>query len=71
MIRLPPKVHENSPVPHVRALQKAHNELVEALKARDLQNSPTTRIEHLPGGGVTVNTQGGTSTGTTGGGRWL
>lgn len=71
MIRIPSKVHENSPVPHVRALQKAHNELVEALKARDLQTSPTTRIERLPGGGVAIHTQGGTSTVTTGGGRWL
>ena len=71
MIKIPSKVRENSPVPHVKALQKSVNDLIEALKARDIQESPTTRIERLPGGGVAIHTQGGTSTGTTGGARWL
>lgn len=70
--RLPTKVRENSPIAHVRSLQRAVNELVDAVRAREIQQSPNTRIERLPGGGVTVHTQGGgTTTTSTVEARWL
>lgn len=50
MIGLPTKTPENSPVPHVRKLQRTVNQLIEAIRAREVQQSPTTRVERTSGG---------------------
>jgi len=58
MMGLPTKTPENSPVPHVRKLQRAVNQLIDAIRAREVQNSPNTRVERLAGGGITIHTKG-------------
>jgi len=73
MTRLPAKVRENSPIAHIRSLQRAVNELNDAIRAREVQQSPNTRIERLPGGGVTVHTSasGTAAPASPSGARWL
>jgi len=57
MIGLPTKIAEDSPIKHVRKLQRAVNQLIDAIRAREVQQSPTTRVERTSGG-VFIHSKG-------------
>lgn len=49
-MRIPSKEPEDSPIPHVRRMQRKINQLIEAMQANQIQQSAATRIERTPGG---------------------
>ena len=61
--RLPTRVPETGPLPQMRDQAKTINQIIELLRASELRESASVRIERTANGTI-VHSKGGTSAGT-------
>lgn len=69
-MKLPEPVPENSTIAVLRQHARAINRLRLAIQAREIRESPTTRVERMAHG-VAVHSKGSSETSTASGARWL